>query len=145
MARNDRTFGKVDISDFYYDDARYAYYEEMSEYRAGHREHEPFMPPPEPVALGYSLEMFQKANDRNTIFRLKDARVLAGLSQRALATILGVSQQAVAKVERTGSDPKLSTLRAYASAVGLQITHELRILGHFDPYWKDLERAQAGD
>lgn len=139
MRWEDKTFDKILLSDIYFDQPLIEYYEARRACRADPTLDEPLKPLPDPVTLAYALETFQERNDRNTIYRLKDARVFAGLSQRDLARIMGVSQQAVAKVERTGSDPKLSTLRAYANAVGMQITHELTLLGQFDPRWKELE------
>ncbi len=41
---------------------------------------------------------------------LKDARRLAGLTQAELAHRLGISQAAVAKLERPGANPTIGTL-----------------------------------
>ncbi|WP_158249051.1 helix-turn-helix transcriptional regulator [Mycobacterium sp. ENV421] len=41
------------------------------------------------------------------------AREVAGLSQRDLATLMGVDHSTVSRIERLDSDPKLSTLREY--------------------------------
>jgi len=49
-----------------------------------------------------------------------------GLTQADLARKIGVSQQAISKFERMDADPKLSTIRRYALAVGLKISHEVR-------------------
>jgi DNA-binding XRE family transcriptional regulator len=142
---DDKTYDKIMLSDIYFDQPLIEYYEALRAFRANPELDEPLKPFPDPVTLAYALSTFQERNDRNTIYRLKDARVAAGLSQRALAAIMGISQQSVAKIERTGSDPKLSTLRAYANAVGLQITHELTILGHFDPRWKEIEAQREAE
>lgn len=48
-----------------------------------------------------------------------------GLTQADLASKIGVSQQAVSKFERMDADPRLSTIRRYALAVGLKISHEV--------------------
>lgn len=49
----------------------------------------------------------------------------AGLTQGDLAERMGVSQQAISKFERYDSDPKLSTARRYANAVGALIEHRV--------------------
>jgi DNA-binding XRE family transcriptional regulator/predicted RNase H-like HicB family nuclease len=50
------------------------------------------------------------------------ARQDAGLSQAALARQLGVSQQAVAKVEHPDANPTLDTLLRVAAALGMSLT-----------------------
>ncbi|MDN5558781.1 MAG: helix-turn-helix domain-containing protein [Ruaniaceae bacterium] len=42
-----------------------------------------------------------------------------------MAKLLGVSQQAINKFERYDSDPKLSTIRRYANAVGVLVEHRV--------------------
>ncbi|MET3948759.1 transcriptional regulator with XRE-family HTH domain [Arthrobacter sp. UYCu512] len=49
----------------------------------------------------------------------------AGLKQGDVAERMGVTQQAVSKFERYDSDPKLSTVRRYANAVGALIEHRV--------------------
>ena len=49
----------------------------------------------------------------------------AGLSQGDVAERMGVTQQAVSKFERYDSDPKLSTVRRYANAVGALVAHRV--------------------
>lgn len=49
----------------------------------------------------------------------------AGLTQQDVADRMGVSQQAVHKLERYDADPKLSTLERYANAVGALIHHRV--------------------
>lgn len=44
-------------------------------------------------------------------------------TQQQLAQLLGISQASVAAFERYDNDPKLSTLRRYAHAVGARVTH----------------------
>lgn len=63
--------------------------------------------------------------DREMKASLIQLRRAANLSQQDIADRLGVSQQAINKIERYDSDPKLSTLRRYANAVGALITHEV--------------------
>lgn len=59
--------------------------------------------------------------------RLVRVRRKAGLSQEDVAERMSVSQQTVSKFERYDSDPKLSTLRRYANAVGALIEHQVEI------------------
>jgi DNA-binding XRE family transcriptional regulator len=49
----------------------------------------------------------------------------AGLTQGDVAERMGVTQQAVSKFERYDSDPKLSTVRRYANAVGALVEHRV--------------------
>lgn len=46
-----------------------------------------------------------------------------GMSQADVAELLGITQQAVSKLERIGADPRLSTLRQYSHAVGALVKH----------------------
>jgi transcriptional regulator with XRE-family HTH domain len=55
---------------------------------------------------------------------IKDARRKAGLSQAHLARRLGVSQAAVAKLERPGSNPTVETLDGALRATGQQLNLE---------------------
>lgn len=48
-----------------------------------------------------------------------------GLTQGDIAELMGVTQQAVSKFERYDSDPKLSTVRRYANAVGALVEHRV--------------------
>lgn len=63
--------------------------------------------------------------DREMKLNLIQVRHSAGLSQRQVAEIMGISQQAVQKLERYDSDPKLSTLRRYANAIGALVSHQV--------------------
>lgn len=47
------------------------------------------------------------------------------MTQKQVADLLGISQQAVTKLERYDSDPKLSSLRRYANAVGAIVEHRV--------------------
>jgi transcriptional regulator with XRE-family HTH domain len=53
---------------------------------------------------------------------LKDARYRAGLTQAQLARRLGVSQAAVAKLERPGANPTIDTLDDALWATGHRLT-----------------------
>jgi transcriptional regulator with XRE-family HTH domain len=52
---------------------------------------------------------------------LKEARSRAGLTQAELARRLGVSQAAVAKLERPQANPTIATLEGALRAVGRQL------------------------
>lgn len=56
--------------------------------------------------------------DRELKAELIRIRIESGLTQKDLAGIMGVTQQAIHKLERYDSDPKASTLRRYANALG---------------------------
>lgn len=57
------------------------------------------------------------------------ARAQQGLTQAELAELMGVSQPTVASFERYDNDPRLSTIRRYAHAVGVTISHKVLLDG----------------
>lgn len=60
--------------------------------------------------------------------QLVEARHAAGLSQRDLATRLGVSQAQVARIEKRGYDAyTLKSLRRYVAALGAGFSLEVRV------------------
>ncbi len=73
----------------------------------------------------------------------------AGLTQKQVAERMGVTQQAVHKLERYDSDPKLSTVRRYANAVGALIEHRVApdmgqsVLLAATPPWQSVSTATA--
>lgn len=58
---------------------------------------------------------------------LVKVRVDRGISQRDVARIMGVSQPRVCQFEASGSNPRLSTIRRYAMAVGALIRHTVEL------------------
>ena len=52
------------------------------------------------------------------------------LSQRDVADVMGVEQSAVAAFESQDDDPRLSTLRRYALAVGASVEHRVTTSCH---------------
>src|SRR5271167_4079886 len=58
--------------------------------------------------------------------RIHDAREAAGFSQRELARRMGTSQAAIDRLESGGVAATLTTLQRVATALGLEITIELR-------------------
>lgn len=63
--------------------------------------------------------------DREMKAKLVRLRRDSDLTQKQVADMIGISQQAIYKFERYDSDPKLSTLRRYANAVGALIEHNV--------------------
>lgn len=63
------------------------------------------------------------AQDEALLDQLIDLRHRANLSQKDVAERLGITQSAIAKFESGERDPRLSTLRRYALAVGASVTH----------------------
>ncbi|MGD8168546.1 helix-turn-helix domain-containing protein [Herbiconiux sp. P16] len=63
------------------------------------------------------------SSDYKLIADLVAVRQANGLKQRDVAEMLGITQQAVSKIEGHDSDPKLSTVRMYANAVGALVAH----------------------
>lgn len=61
--------------------------------------------------------------DQRLMDELVKVRVDRGISQRDVARIMGVSQPRVCQFEASGSNPRLSTIRRYAMAVGALIRH----------------------
>lgn len=68
------------------------------------------LPPWEPVRAG---------------FVLRAAREAAGCTQAELAARLGVTQQAVARAERSDSNPTAALLEAWARALGARLQIEV--------------------
>ena len=65
------------------------------------------------------------ANDYKLMSELVALRKRVGLKQADVASRLGISQQAVSKIESYDSDPKLSTIRMYANAIGALVGHSV--------------------
>lgn len=63
--------------------------------------------------------------DNDMRWALIQARKEAGLSQRELADYLGVKQATISRFESPDNDPRLSTIRRYATAVGALVAHRV--------------------
>lgn len=70
-----------------------------------------------------ALEMAE--NDAYLIRNLIAVRKSKGLTQREVADSLGLSQATIAAFESYDNDPKLSTIRRYALAIGVLVHHEV--------------------
>ena len=58
--------------------------------------------------------------------RVREARERLGMTQADLATRIGSTQPAVARLESGGTTPSFHTLRRIASALSLELVVELR-------------------
>lgn len=67
----------------------------------------------------------QAEADDQLRYELVMARKRAGLTQEQVAELTGVKQPTVAAFERYDNDPRLSTLRRYAVAVGVLVKYEV--------------------
>lgn len=68
--------------------------------------------------------------DEALVDQLVRLRKDKGLSQQDVADAMGVTQPAVARIESGERDPRLSTLRRYAHAVGALIEHTVSPYDH---------------
>ena len=57
---------------------------------------------------------------------LKLWRIRMGISQREVGERMGISQQAVSRLESGKQDPYMSTLRRYCLSIGVIIRHDLK-------------------
>jgi transcriptional regulator with XRE-family HTH domain len=65
---------------------------------------------------------------------MRDARRAAGLTQAELAARLGITQSAIAKLEREGSNPTVKTLDRVLRATG----HRLQLVA---PAWGNIDTS----
>jgi DNA-binding XRE family transcriptional regulator len=68
----------------------------------------------------------QTVADHRWLHELVEARKKCGLTQKQVAELIGVSQPTVAAFERYDNDPRLSTIRRYAVAVGVLIKYDVK-------------------
>ena len=57
----------------------------------------------------------------NGLPRLREIREAQGMSQRRLADLAGITQAALFRLETGETDPRLSTLRQIAKALGVTV------------------------
>lgn len=62
---------------------------------------------------------------RELLRALAQEREAQHLSQTAVAAAMGTSQSSLARLERTASDVKISTVQRFAAAVGLRVEFHL--------------------
>lgn len=58
---------------------------------------------------------------------LSQLREELNISQTELAQAIGVSQPTLAKIEKPGNDPRLSTLRRYVTALGGELSIDVTL------------------
>jgi DNA-binding XRE family transcriptional regulator len=58
---------------------------------------------------------------------LSQLREELNISQTELARTIGVSQPTLAKIEKTGNDPRLSTLKRYVAALGGELSIDITL------------------
>ncbi|MFB4349790.1 helix-turn-helix domain-containing protein [Microbacterium sp. CR_7] len=83
--------------------------------------------------------------DRDMRAELVRIRRRANLTQKKVAEQLGITAQAVAKIERYDADPKLSTLRRYANAVGAIVEHRVTVDAGQSIYMASSSRWESND
>ncbi|RLP73314.1 XRE family transcriptional regulator [Mycetocola tolaasinivorans] len=64
--------------------------------------------------------------DREFVDALIAVRREQGLSQADVAERMGITQQGVSKFERYDNDPRMSTIRNYANAIGVVIEYSIQ-------------------
>lgn len=65
---------------------------------------------------------------------LVSSRERRGMLQQDVADCLGVTQATISAFERYDNDPKLSTIRRYALAIGAMVTHSVELVDDLDHY-----------
>lgn len=65
--------------------------------------------------------------DQQLIEDLVAARLAAGLQQKDVAARIRRDPATVSTFEKLGGDPRLSTIRRYARAVGVRVTHHVEV------------------
>lgn len=70
-----------------------------------------------------ALELMRE--ERKMLSRLVEIRN-GNFTQKQVGDLMGVSQSAVAKIETGDRDPRLSTLRRYAAALGVLIRYDVQ-------------------
>jgi len=73
----------------------------------------------------FALAQQLALEDQFLVHKLIQLRKAREISQTDIASKLGVSQAAISAFERLGNDPKLSTIRKYARAIGAMIRHQV--------------------
>lgn len=78
-----------------------------------------------------SPESQQRIGNKIEVLRqeliLSQLREELNISQTELARTIGVSQPTLAKIEKTGNDPRLSTLKRYVAALGGELSIDITL------------------
>lgn len=83
-----------------------------------------FKDPAELQKLAYELA----TQDYDLVFALVKIRIEKNLDPNSVAESIGMSLEALREFENNWSDPRLSTIRRYALAVGANYTHTIQAL-----------------
>lgn len=75
---------------------------------------------PDAVAAGEDFTNFE-----DFIVLLYEKRRAAGLTQTAVAKIMGTHQSVISDFERMGGNPTIDTMQSYARAIGYRVLLEL--------------------
>ena len=75
---------------------------------------------PDAIAAGEDFTNFE-----DFIRLLCDQRRAAGLTQKAVAKIMGTHQSVISDFELMGGNPRIDTMQRYARAVGFRVLLEL--------------------
>jgi len=78
--------------------------------------------------LAYSLAVA----DQELIGSLKQARIDRGLTEEDFGAILGISADSVRAFEGLQTDPSLATIRRYAHALRVLISHGVELVPGFE-------------
>ncbi len=81
------------------------------------------------AALERARRQVAAALPKDTKFPLTRLRLQAGLSQGDLAKLLGTHQPAIARLENGASDPRLTTIKKLATALGVSDAEVLEAIG----------------
>jgi len=89
---------------------------------------------PLPLLPGFREMAIRRMSDerRRLVGELTGQRRAAGLSQTEVASRMGTSQSAVARLEAGEADVRASTLERYAAAIGHQISWRLQSGQHIE-------------
>ncbi|MFE9232010.1 helix-turn-helix domain-containing protein [Cellulosimicrobium funkei] len=72
------------------------------------------------------LHVEQEEGAAQLIEELRNLRIQLKIPQRTVAARMGRHQSVVSNIERLGSDPRWSSLRRYATALGAVIEYDVR-------------------
>ncbi|MBK5237950.1 MAG: helix-turn-helix transcriptional regulator [Actinomycetales bacterium] len=75
---------------------------------------------PDAIAAGEDFDNFE-----DFIHLLYEKRRAAGLTQKAVAKIMGTHQSVISDFELMGGNPRIDTIQSYARAVGYRVLLEL--------------------
>lgn len=69
----------------------------------------------------------ERVDELRSSIVLSQLREELNISQTELASLMGVKQPTLAKIEQPGNDPRLSTLKRYVAALGGELTIDITL------------------